>query len=275
MLWIKIALKQKCSLFASYLEQNVDEILETKIAIKSDDKNLMRMSPPPLLPSRPPSTPDSKCICDICQSEFFTIIEIEAHMQSHIPMKKRKKKTKKLYNCNLCDKSFCNENRLQKHLRELHREPVHAKAHGIIKCKQCGKTFDQQNEFTQHVNEHKIQNPFICNVCGKVFASNKSLVAHLNSHTKEKMHPCRICDKLFLTTSTLRRHLNIHLKTFTCQLCGKSFGTNSNLIKHTTNHTDEKQFQCKFCNKTFSCRRNLNEHFKSHAAEISNYFNVI
>lgn len=91
-----------------------------------------------------------------------------------------------------------------------------------------------------------------------------------NMNTKPKQHICHIpgCGKVYGKTSHLRAHLRWHagLRPFICNWlhCGKSFTRSDELQRHLKTHTGEKRFACSECDKRFLRSDHLSKHMKTH-----------
>ncbi|XP_069608896.1 zinc finger protein 1 homolog [Ranitomeya imitator] len=169
--------------------------------------------------------------------------------------------TKKLYDCDLCGKTFTSKSGIVKHHR-MHSGRV-------VSCPDCGKDFTCNSELVAHQRTHTGEKPFPCPSCGKCFSTNTNLVAHQRIHTGERPYSCTECGKCFTSSSDLVKHQIIHTgeKPFCCHDCGKGFTSKSNLVKHQRIHTGERPFLCSECGKGFAIKSNLIKHQVVHTGE--------
>lgn len=62
-----------------------------------------------------------------------------------------------------------------------------------VKCDICGKSFSQNEYLKQHIRAHTAEKRFECVVCGKPFAQRQHLRFHIFTHTGEKPYECDVC----------------------------------------------------------------------------------
>ena len=100
-------------------------------------------------------------------------------------------------NCDICEKSLCNEQDLRKHTKEHGGE--------LTKCKYCEKVMSSKHRLKEH-GRRRTDNP--CSRCHNIlFCFYADLNAHnLAQHMTEK---CRIC-----TGNVLEGNLVSHVKKF-------------------------------------------------------------
>lgn len=135
--------------------------------------------------------------CDICNKNFTTKWNLNAHRWIHMSRKLKPHK------CKLCNAAFVHLTDLQAHERS------HSKTRPFS-CNHCGKQFIHQYNCIRHVREHEQEKRFTCEVCKKTFHRSYYLSEHLKIHTGFKPFSCHICGKLSTTKSNHNKHVRTH-----------------------------------------------------------------
>ena len=135
----------------------------------------------------------------------------------------------------------------------------------VLECTICDKTFDNPASLQNHGYRHTGERPNPCIVCGKGFVSKRDLREHMVTHAINKRYSCELCGKEFNHLSSLKTHRQSHSgkKKYTCEICGNSYLYESNLWAHKKVHLNDK-WNCDMCNKNFSTRKNLQYHIRAH-----------
>ncbi len=205
-----------------------------------------------------------KKLCRICNGKYVSLSD---HMNRVHMNKKRKRKTclicnksccslsvhmmvhhktKNIYTCNTCKKSFPNHIYLRLHTR-IHN-PDYKKT-----CTVCNKKVAQMYQHMRTIHS-KIQEKYSCHLCEKSYNLKGNLKRHLRSHTGENYYKtCPICGEKVVHIST---HMYKHQAKYTCGECGKTMSKMSR-FKHKKMHTRENRKMCEICKETFS---NLHHH---------------
>ena len=81
-----------------------------------------------------------------------------------------------------------------------------------FKCKKCDDSFVSDQKLIRHVNnihlETKEPKTFACNDCQVTFGSKNILENHMNKvHLNIKPYKCEICMKCFFIEMRLKKHL--------------------------------------------------------------------
>ncbi|XP_029518557.2 zinc finger and BTB domain-containing protein 14 isoform X2 [Oncorhynchus nerka] len=131
-----------------------------------------------------------------------------------------------------------------------------------LACQICGKTFIDENRLRKHEKLHSAERPFICEICSKAFTTQAHLKEHLKIHTGFKPYRCDVCGKSFIRAPDLKKHERVHSneRPFGCQMCDKAFKHKSHLKDHERRHRGEKPFVCGSCTKAFAKASDLKRH---------------
>lgn len=131
-----------------------------------------------------------------------------------------------------------------------------------LACQICGKTFVDENRLRKHEKLHSAERPFVCEICSKAFTTQAHLKEHLKIHTGFKPYRCDACGKSFIRAPDLKKHERVHSneRPFGCQMCDKAFKHKSHLKDHERRHRGEKPFVCGSCTKAFAKASDLKRH---------------
>ncbi|KAM9807363.1 zinc finger protein 420-like isoform X2 [Syngnathus typhle] len=80
----------------------------------------------------------------------------------------------------------------------------------VHECQLCGRIFSRPYKLKEHLEVHAATRLHGCSVCGKSFANATNLKAHEKIHTADRPHRCHVCSKCFLRPYELRKHLKTH-----------------------------------------------------------------
>ncbi|EDV44300.1 uncharacterized protein Dana_GF16090 [Drosophila ananassae] len=123
----------------------------------------------------------------------------------------------------------------------------------LWECDVCSKSFTTKYFLKKHKRLHTGEMPYTCEICARTFTFQQSYHKHLLYHSEVKPHVCIVCGRAFKELSTLHNHQRIHSgeKPFKCEVCGKCFRQRVSFLVHTRIHTGVMPYKCDLCHKTF------------------------
>lgn len=176
-----------------------------------------------------------KIFCEFCGLEM-ELTNYRLHCRTaHKKQEESKKKAKKEFICEICNKICFSKFNLNYHLAHHYNLKNY-------KCDSCPNAYNTKSDLNQHKKTHgnktgKEQNdPIECSICNKSFSSTWHLGEHFKKHAREKEQKsfeCNECDKVFRQAHSLKEHIEtVHrgLKKYHCIVCGKAFGKIFSLI---------------------------------------------
>lgn len=197
-------------------------------------------------------------------------------LQSHKKTVKRKKTSqsspKKLYLCDVCQKTFQNAAKLTKHQQQLHG------GSSPFKCDECKKTFTTKFKLLRHALIHSDRKQFSCTVCERTFHRKDHLKNHIKVHSPSKtLYICEKtnCRKEYTSHLSFKKHLALHAAeegSLECQICSKVFNTKDDILYHlkihagsrTVKNPNEKKYTCDHCDRKFFTRKDVRRHLVVH-----------
>lgn len=229
--------------------------------------------------------------CDMCDSEFATKDERNAHIEDHFKSyecpnclrsfvgdrafeyhtrsgKCKLAVTPTLFRCKLCaEKVFQSEAKLKQHQHYVHGCAIDTNR---ITCEQCQRTFGQLRYLRKHIYEvHRKLSQFVCSECRKVFNRKSNLLEHMLIHEQKYLARCNVCKKDYRTKSALRLHVRTHTgdKPYQCDICkDKRYAYNTDLNRHrrSAHGILGTPHPCPDCHKVFYEPKFLRRHCSKH-----------
>ena len=174
----------------------------------------------------------SKFSCGTCGRVFNRKSNLTRHMASG--------DSQPPVSCTQCDKRFCYEKDLKKHVVSVHNR---------TECDECGMSFIKENlrmhKFWAHTGKLRDNNKNLCDDRTGETEVNK------NGDIEEEPKVEKLIDK----------ELGVH--NCECTECGQTFNCQDSLVKHRiSKHSlaDGVIFRCENCGCTFNQLKNLNRH---------------
>ena len=199
-------------------------------------------------------SPSFVFLCSCCSKSVSNIDKFIQHLKTHCSNR---------LSCKLCQKSFGETNKLERHF-----DSVHSK-YRAFKCDICPLAFSRSDHLKDHRKVHFAKtNRFQCNVCHKFYSTKYNLNIHRKHHFNDLSFVCNICDKAFPRASNLEMHkFAVHgPNKFYCDICDKNFSRADVLIRHvnTIHKEPTNVFNCETCHKKFSRKDQLQRHIREH-----------
>lgn len=140
-------------------------------------------------------------ICEHCGRGFIQ----KYHLLRHILVHTRQTP----HTCDKCGMSFNRTDYLKLHLRNVHligSNTSKAKEEKLYQCEMCTKSFANHNSLETHKRTHTGSMPYSCIVCSRQFKQSSHLYSHMFTHSSEKPHACNLCELKFTRKCYLRKH---------------------------------------------------------------------
>lgn len=207
-------------------------------------------------PKKVPKKEKQIYTCDCCGFVSYTEKRLTAHNNTamHQEMVARDGGASRVFNCHMCQESFCLERALRTHNR------VHS-ANAV--CQECQTSFQTKSSLRKHLEETGHTTKYTCSVCNKDFPIEAHLKVHMTVHMEEKPFACNQCEFKTKRRADLNIHLKRHMgiKPFKCTLCPFKSVKRSVLTRHMETHKNRpRDLICEVCGAAYCSKMVLQHH---------------
>ena len=206
--------------------------------------------------------------CEYCQRRFFTLSVLSQHIKNEHSEQWEDFDTKhRQFACKICPEKFFSERTLGKHLTLFHQQ--------YARCRTCGLVLYSPEKLRYHEKRHSLETdkPGKCDLCEKEFSDPAKLTAHrlLNRYSRKclEMKNAKIQRK----QERIKKKSKPPSRVSPCPVCGIKFKTlggmkNHKLAIHGKSETEvssQQQFKCLYCDQLFYSNYKWNRHmFDAH-----------
>lgn len=185
---------------------------------------------------------EKKVKCPVCKAVCADWGKFTRHLAIHTG--------KKGFECDICHREFSRKDHMRKH------RTIHVPEDRPYSCPYCDKKFCENNILQRHLNSHTGHKPYKCGICGMAFFGDSTLKQHVLTHSEDRPFLCTECGMSFRRKGTLKHHMNVHWgqKPHECGVCHMKYTTRQTLVAHSRIHTGEMPYQCSKCCRQFMRR---------------------
>ncbi|KAF9414339.1 hypothetical protein HW555_007736 [Spodoptera exigua] len=201
--------------------------------------------------------------CDICKVKVNSLSQLYAHRLNHVPVSQ--------YKCHICNKTFKSNIYLEFHYRNIHIEEDDKRL-SCDKCnilfsspkRLCYHFFQKKQALRSHIRSHGLTKSFTCDMCDFSCKQGSGILDHKKrKHNPQKVN-CNNCKKIFVNQNEYDKHTCKHNIKSLCPICGVQIKRNYSLNRHMLSHSDECKYKCHRCPAKYKTHSALVAHLNKH-----------
>ncbi|XP_075224324.1 uncharacterized protein LOC142326076 isoform X5 [Lycorma delicatula] len=196
--------------------------------------------------------------CDLCNKTFPNNNGLERHRRFvHL-------NNPELHKCDVCNRIFTSAAYVSLHFMRVHRENSE-----LFACTLCDRKYKTKSNRDMHVRNNHNATPVSCERCGKIFKSKFHLKCHIDATHLGSSSLCAICGKSVKNFEGHMRAVHSERNRVKCDICGKSYTTTSHLKSHILRvHSNlQRNHVCNVCGASFKESGVLKSHLMVHNDE--------
>ncbi|XP_059176964.1 zinc finger protein 12-like [Physella acuta] len=222
--------------------------------------------------------------CNLCNKKYVSMKFLNTHLRQHLSDTSL---------ASLAQMESILESRGKRQSRHVIKNSSSKKTKTLFICDVCGKSYTRKSSLNIHYTKHKKLMNYDCYVCHKVFYSSFALKEHIflhsiftNSLKSGLPVVCNLCNQHFLKMVNIKQHMYMHLtekpqpktkpkkrerkrkEPCVCDICGKVYSHERLLKKHYVVHSKVKPYLCDICGKSYASISYLNDHYRGHSNSI-------
>ncbi|XP_067011447.2 zinc finger protein 43 [Anabrus simplex] len=154
------------------------------------------------------------------------------------------------YSCEYCNDVFNGQDELKEHRAMVHkvRGGLRKRTKGVYPCPYCERSYPYPSKLNEHLVRHTHEKKFSCDICWRGFSRLGDMYKHRSTHVgspslkrvRERElkgeYWCFECNKVFQYPSKLKEHLPKHVKKFTSIITKEELDTFSKPISTSTSN---------------------------------------
>lgn len=173
-------------------------------------------------------------LCNECGKAFKTNNQLRNHQYIHVKNPSNiGQKT-----CDKCSQTFSNASALRKHILAIHEKIK------LFECNVCERSFSRKDIYQLHIRKHNGEKPYQCNVCEYKSSDPAALRRHKNRHSGKMNYFCHLCNYQSIQITSLKYHMEKkHPKhqegPLNCPLCSFCSNSSNKYMLHRQMHQKE------------------------------------